>query len=643
MKLSHEGLVEVEKLTSALGLPKIEHRNSPTPGQCLSICRDLAKSTEGLSLPIDVIDFELENCGPYLDRGFDSQPDSRVPFEPDAWQRKVLDAIDSNKSLFVVAPTSAGKTFISFYAMKKILQANDDDVLVYIAPTKALVNQIAAEIQARFSKTFSHEGRSVWAVHTRDYRINNPNGCQILVTVPHILQIMLLAPSSSDNAKSWAHRVKRIIFDEVHCIGQAEDGVIWEQLLLLAPCPIIALSATVGNPFEFKDWLEGTQKVNGFDLEMIIHSSRYSDLRKYLYKPPTEFTFRGIHRTDRLPIPGIESSGELSRFCSIHPIASIVSRLDLLHPYLIYLCFESNPRCSSQGIPNDISLEPRDCLTLWRCMAKHQTKDYPIDESLSPQNLPEIVKKTDIHEWERDLKAALQGWILDLNSPFSSVQKELQMSVKRFHDNIEGLPESQTHNAAFGGKPKTGGMLASIFPLLLDLHSHGALPVLMFNYDREKCEKVILKILEQLVLNEKDWKKSSSEWAQKLADYERWKRAESIHRLKKDKVKKDKARKAPKRKDQDDDTPTKEPTKLPTKLEMAREEASKEISIWETFNPAAPVEMFSFADKTKFSNTELEETLASLKGENIDENFIDAIRRGLGVHHAGMNRKYRQM
>ncbi len=36
--------------------------------------------------------------------------------------------------------------------MEKVLRESNDGILVYIAPTKALVTQIAAEVYARFSK-----------------------------------------------------------------------------------------------------------------------------------------------------------------------------------------------------------------------------------------------------------------------------------------------------------------------------------------------------------------------------------------------------------------------------------------------------------------------------------------------------------
>ena len=403
-------IAKLKTVGTSMGFPPLGFEES-AEDRPLVFKLDLPAEIKGSKVIKAPTEFQLEHCGPYFDRSLESTVDPRVPFKPDAWQRSVLDAIDEQKSLFVIAPTSSGKTFISFYAMKQVLESSDDGVIVYIAPTKALVNQIAAEVQARFSKSFA-AGQSVWAIHTRDRRINQPTGCQILVTVPHILQIMLLSPenavSTSKAVKdSWCKRVKRIIFDEIHCIGKADDGVVWEQLLLQAQCPIIALSATVGNPEEFSDWLASTQKANGFDLVTIEQHNRFSDLRKFVYKPPKEFKFSGLPQRPRINIPGLD--GEPG-FSYIHPIASLTDK--------------------SHGISDDLTLEARDCLLLWRAMVKAENKHYPVPKALDPsKRLPAVISKWDIIEWESALKVVLRKWMADNSSPFDAVRSELASSI----------------------------------------------------------------------------------------------------------------------------------------------------------------------------------------------------------------------
>ncbi|KAL6706224.1 hypothetical protein ACN47E_005959 [Coniothyrium glycines] len=551
-----------------------------------------------LALTLSPEDFQLLYCGPYFDRTMDSAPDSRVPFEPDAWQRKVLDEIDARRSLLVIAPTSAGKTFISFYAMKQVLEANNDDVLVYVAPTKALVNQIAAEVQARFSKNYKYS-QSVWGIHTRDYRINNATGCQILVTVPHILQIMLLAPS---NAKSWSERVKWIIFDEVHCIGQAEDGLIWEQLLLMAPCPIIALSATIGNADAFNDWLSATQKAAGNELVMVQHPHRYSDLRKFIYTPPSK-----RDTASYLPLPAHRSFAQLgldehTDFAFLHPVASLINR--------------------TRGLPSDFTLEARDCLTLWQTMAKHQTQAYPVDRSLSPPAvLPKVVKKADIIKWQAALKQLLTKWMADESSPFEDVRKDLSKPLAGFAWHKEDNEDA----TSVDGDVDELGMeishdISSILPLLADLQQQDALPGIVFNYDRAICEKMVKILIKQLTDAENEWKDTSPKWKEKLKQWEDWKK--EVARREKQGLRGD-------------------ASKGMTKQDQMREAANVEVSAFASFDPNKPLDGFHFADHKKLSQEEFEVHAKELRYRGCEEWLIDALMRGVGVHHAGLNRKYR--
>ncbi|KAJ2991681.1 hypothetical protein NUW58_g2432 [Xylaria curta] len=594
---TEEVAATLQILSSVVGIPSKESPGQQMISRQLSFDPQVYKTGNLTLSPLKTCEFQLGYCGPFLERTFDSQKDDRVPFEPDAWQRSVLDSIDANESLFIVAPTSSGKTFISFYAMDKILRGHDDGVLVYVAPTKALVNQIAAEIQARFRKTYNHAGRSVWAIHTRDYRVNNATGCQILVTVPHVLQIMLLSSSNVTGRNPWSKRVKRIIFDEVHCIGQADDGIIWEQLLLMAPCPIIALSATVGNTEEFYEWLKVSQTSKGFALKMITHNIRYSDLRAFHYAPPEGFEFKSLSRTYHFPVPGLDRPNRTSnRFRFIHPIAALAHR-------------------SGVDLEN-LSLEPRDALTLWESMKKFQNQNFPLDDSIDPSRVfSRVPKKSDVLGWAQKLKNVLATWIQDPTSPFDQVRYNLDTS----HDlDNEG---TQVNHKPWEGpyRPTLKNERSTVFALLCDLHKEDGLPAILFNYDRVECERTLEFVLEQLESGEQEWKKTDKDWQKDIGDYNLWKAS------------KDK-RKAPKK-----------TTEKCSKEEKMREEANAEISQWEGFDPEKPLDAFSFADDSRLGQAELVEFIKSLDGENIRPYLFSALRRGIAVHHAGMNRRYRQI
>ncbi|KAH8110039.1 hypothetical protein DFH11DRAFT_1806074 [Phellopilus nigrolimitatus] len=524
------------------------------------------------------IQWQLRLFGEFMDRSMDSEPDSRVSFNPDGWQRKVLNCLDAEKSVLVVAPTSAGKTFISFYAMEKVLRESDDGILVYVAPTKALVNQVASEVYARFKKDL--RSGTCWAIHTRDYRINNPQKCQILVTVPEMFAIMLLSPPL---ARNWIPRIKRIILDEIHTIGQQEGGAVWEQILLLAPCPIIGLSATIGHPEIFNKWLSSVQEAHGIQHEFINHPHRYSHLRKFVYvRPEGPTQFKGLdHRSRQV------ESGYL-RF--IHPVTALAFR--------------------SLTLPPDLSLEARDALSLYLSL-KQVESDIPksIDiASLDPIKFFEnsdFLKQKDVLAYEAKLKECLTSLMALPNSV--DTQSPLQRTIASLSDPILSATPIDKLNTP----PSPRGFLDGLMDLLTDLHLKDSLPALFFAFDRSNCEIMAQTVFETLQLL--TGRAKSSQW-------EQWKRRQQDQQRAKDKMKN--------KRPTDDDS-------------RDRQEMS---SSWEsTFNPDDPLPQFTFSGWKKYTKEDLNDDIKELSWTSTPRWALDALRRGLGVHHAGMNRQYRSL
>lgn len=143
--------------------------------------------------------------------------------------------------------------------------------------------------------------------------------CRILVTVPECLESLLLAPVHA----AWAQRIRYVILDEVHCISRAEEGRMWERILLLANAPFLALSATVGAPEEFVAWLQSVKaqqrEADGgagresYQVKLVQHGERWVDLRRHVYRdPPLSEDARSAEamvKAGRLQVRGGEGGG----------------------------------------------------------------------------------------------------------------------------------------------------------------------------------------------------------------------------------------------------------------------------------------------------------------------------------------------
>uniref|UniRef100_A0A8C8RUS1 DExD/H-box helicase 60 n=1 Tax=Pelusios castaneus TaxID=367368 RepID=A0A8C8RUS1_9SAUR len=348
--------------------------------------------------------FQLEHMGNYLFRDERKDPDPRVDnFIPDTWQRELLDIVDNNESAVIVAPTSSGKTYASYYCMEKILKESNEGVVVYVSPTKALVNQVMGTIYNRFTKTLPH-GLVVGGIFTRDYRHDALN-CQILVTVPQCLEILLLSP----HRQEWVKRIRYVIFDEVHCLGGEIGAEVWEHLLVMIRCPFLALSATISNPEHLTEWLQSVKRYWQLAESTITEDSPGSSTaaRKCTRKPKLQKTKKSYRV--RLVLHG-ERYNDLEKYvCSLKGSDFTI---DHYHPCAALTV----NHIENYGIPSDITFSPRESIQLYDMMAK-VWQMWPRLQELDPEEFTYfknkiVITKTDARIYAQELKKELTNWIV---------------------------------------------------------------------------------------------------------------------------------------------------------------------------------------------------------------------------------------
>ena len=182
-----------------------------------------------------------EICSKFIE----SVPYTLYPVQEEA----LLAWFEAEGGVLICAPTGMGKTLIAEAAIFEALHTRQR--LYYTTPLIALTEQKFREFQERVAG---------WGFPPSDVgfitgnRRENPDAL-IRVVVAEILLNHLLA---TDPTVADLQHVGAVAMDEFHNFNDPERGVVWELALALLPAHVrvMLLSATVGNPYDFADWLK---------------------------------------------------------------------------------------------------------------------------------------------------------------------------------------------------------------------------------------------------------------------------------------------------------------------------------------------------------------------------------------------------
>ena len=169
-----------------------------------------------------------------------------TPFVPDEFQIKALEAIKKTDCL-VIAPTGSGKTWIAREAILSVLEKGGR--AWYASPLKALSNSKWIE----FGLHFDPENVGIITGDTKEN-----TEAPIIVGTTEILRNQLY--DAMHEGKDL--KFDLVVLDEAHFLGDADRGVVWEEIMIYLPTRIniLLLSATIGNGEEIATWLETIRK-----------------------------------------------------------------------------------------------------------------------------------------------------------------------------------------------------------------------------------------------------------------------------------------------------------------------------------------------------------------------------------------------
>lgn len=163
------------------------------------------------------------------------------PYQEEA----LLTWFECEGGMLVTVPTGMGKTLLAEAAIFEALSTGKR--LFYTSPLIALTDQKFREFQDQAQKWGFPKDQIGLITGNRKV---NPDAPVRVVVAEILLNHLLSTDENMDH-------VTGVVMDEFHYFNDFDRGVVWELSLVLLPKHIrlMLLSATVGNPVEFIQWL----------------------------------------------------------------------------------------------------------------------------------------------------------------------------------------------------------------------------------------------------------------------------------------------------------------------------------------------------------------------------------------------------
>jgi len=362
------------------------------------------------------------------------------PFSPferkksnlEPWQIGVFKDINQRASIIIDAATGAGKTVCATYCVTVC------EKVLFVLPSKELANQVAGVIRNMKTATTTYTpiklitGDNIYEDIDPKVFIGTPVDLERYFNLENAQRIKK-GQRGRYSSQFDIDTFEYIIVDEIHQMNSPEQGCAMQRLIKRFKCPMLGLSATIGNPEQLRSWIEYLKETTpNREVKRISYNQRFINQQKHVWDGK-----------DLVPI---------------HPL-SVITLEDLQSGKLI--------RTEMQFIPKDLFI-------LYDQMEKLYPREAIV--SITPQTFFEnaCISLNECKRYENAMKQLLT----DLVQTYPEQTARLISHFTIQDINLETLG------------PK------DLYHVLKQMQHSKKLPAIIFKFDPIKCKKVANDLLE---------------------------------------------------------------------------------------------------------------------------------------------------